>query len=104
MLAGLALFAVGFAAAALLVSLSLGGTPAYWVLVSIGLLGIGVVGVFSPRGVIEAPRPPVWSPRGLTGVSEAAGLPARAVAAVFYVLVAIGVVGNLLVPLVLRPR
>jgi hypothetical protein len=104
MLAGLALFAVGFAAAGLLVTASLGGTPAYWILVSAGLLGIGAAGLFSPRGVVEAGRPPVWSRRGLAGVSEALSLPGRAVATTFYVLVAVGVVGNLLVPLLLRRR
>jgi hypothetical protein len=102
MLAGLALFGVGFAVAGLLVTASLGGTPAYWILVSAGLVGIGVVGGFSPRGVVEVARPPLWSRRGLAGLSEAVGLPGRAVATAFYVLVAIGVVGNLLVPLVLR--
>jgi hypothetical protein len=102
MLAGLTLFGVGFAAAGLLVIASLGGTPAYWVGVSVGLLGVGAAGLFSPRGVVEAERPPVWSRRGLAGVSQALSLPGRAVAATFYVLVAVGVVGNLLVPLLLR--
>jgi hypothetical protein len=104
MLAGLALFGVGFAVAGLLVTTSLGGTPAYWILVSLGLVGIGVVGAFSPRGLVEAARPPVWSRRGLADVSEPLGLPGRAVTAAFYVLVAIGVIGNLLVPLVLHRR
>jgi hypothetical protein len=104
MLVGLALFGAGFAVAGLLVTASLGGTPPYWILVSLGLVGVGVVGGFSPRGVVEAARPPVWSRRGLAGVSQALGLPPRAVTTGFYVLVVVGVIGNLLVPLVLRRR
>jgi hypothetical protein len=104
MLAGLALFSVGFAVAGLLVVASLAGTPAYWIFISAGLVGIGVAGGFSPRGVIEAARPPVWSRRGLVGVSEALRLPARVIAIAFYALVAVGVVGNLLVPLALGRR
>jgi hypothetical protein len=102
MLAGLALFSVGFAVAGLLVTASLGGTPVYWIFISVGLVGIGVAAGFSPRGVAEAARPPVWSRQGLAGVSEALRLPARAIAIAFYALVAVGVVGNLLVPLVFR--
>jgi hypothetical protein len=104
MLLGLAMFAGGLAVAGLLVTAARGGTPAYWILVSVGLVGIGVVGGFSPRGIVEVARPPLWSRRGLAGISEALRLPARAVAAVFYVLLAVGVVGNLLVPLLLRRR
>jgi hypothetical protein len=104
MLTGLALFALGFAVAGILVPASLGSTPAYWIAVSAGLVGIGLVGWSSPRGIVEAARPPVWSRRGLAAISQALGLPGRAVAAGFYVLVAVGVVGNLLVPLVLRRR
>jgi hypothetical protein len=104
MLAGLAMFSVGFAVAGVLVLASLGSTPFYWIVVSVGLLGIGAVGFFSPRGLAEATRPPAWSRRGLQGISEVVGVPPRPVAAVFYVLVAVGVLGNLLVPLVLRRR
>jgi hypothetical protein len=104
MLVGLALFGVGFAVAGLLVTASLGGTPAYWIAVSAGLIGIGAAGFFSPRGVVEAGRPPLWSRRGLAGVSQALSLPVRAVAGTFYVLLAVGVVGNLLVPILLGRR
>jgi hypothetical protein len=102
MVAGLGMFALGFAVAGVLVAAGLAGTPAYWVLISLGLVGIGVVGAFSPRGMVEVARPPLWSRRGLAGVSEAIGLPARAVAVGFYALVGVGVVGNVLVPVVLR--
>jgi hypothetical protein len=102
MLTGLAMFGVGFAVAGALVAASLGGTPPYWITVSIGLLGIGAVGVFSPRGIAEAARPPVWSRRGLQGITDTVGLPRVPVAVVFYALVAVGVIGNLLVPFVVR--
>lgn len=104
MLAGLGMFAIGFAVAGVLVAAALGGTPAYWIAISIGLVGIGVVGGFSPRGLAEAGRPPVWSRRGLAAVSSVVGLPARAVTGAFYALVVLGVAGNLLVPLVFRRR
>jgi hypothetical protein len=104
MLTGLAMFAVGFAVAGVLVVASLGSTPIYWILVTVGLLGIAAVGFFSPRGLTEAARPPVWSRRGLEGISEVLGVPGRPVAGVFYALVAVSVIGNLLVPLVLRRR
>ncbi|MGZ4626840.1 MAG: hypothetical protein ACXV3S_11235 [Kineosporiaceae bacterium] len=104
MLVGLAAFAGGFAAAAGLVTAGLGGTPAYWILVSLGLLGIGFTGFSSPRGPLEGGRPPVWSRRGLAGVSEAVGLPARAVTITFYALLAVGVLGNLVLPVLVRRR
>jgi hypothetical protein len=70
--------------------------------IRVGLLGIGTVGVFSPRGIAEAGRPPVWSRRGLQGITDTVGLPSLPVAVVFYALVAVSVFGNLLVPLVVR--
>jgi hypothetical protein len=101
-LVGLAAFAVGFAVAGLLVVLRDGGTPAYWILVSAGLVGIGMVGFFAPRGAAESARPPVWSPAGLAGVAAPLGLPVRALTVPFYVLVAVGLLGNVLAPVVLR--
>jgi hypothetical protein len=103
-LAGLGAFAVGFAAAGVLVTLHQGGTPAYWSLVSIGLLGIGALGISSPRTVADAGRPAVWSRAGLTAVAEPLGLPWRLVAGAFYGLVAVGVIGNLVIPIVLGGR
>jgi hypothetical protein len=95
------MFALGFAVAGALVAAGAGSTPPYYVAVSVGLVGIGVLGVFSRRVPTEVQPPPVWSPRGLSRIADGAGVPARAVVAGFYVLVAVSVAGNLLVPLVL---
>jgi hypothetical protein len=103
-LAGLGAFAVGFAAAGVLVLLHLGGSPAYWCLVSVGLLGIGALGLASPRTVADAGRPAVWSRAGLAAVAEPLGLPRRAVAGVFYGLLAVGILGNVVLPIVLGQR
>ena len=103
-LVGLAAFGLGFAVAGILVALRQGGTPAYWTLVSLGLLGIGAVGLAQPRSLAESARPPIWSRAGLGDVAEPLGLPRRLVVVGFYVLVAIGVVGNVVVPIVLGRR
>jgi hypothetical protein len=101
-LAGLLLFALGFAVAGVLVAARVGSTPAYYVAISVGLVGIAVLGFFSRRVPAEVPPPPLWSPRGLTRVADGAGVPARLVVVTFYVLIAVSVVGNLLVPLLAR--
>ena len=101
-LTGLVLFALGFAAAGVLVAAGIGSTPGYYLAISVGLVGIGVLGFFSRRVPAEVPPPPVWSPRGLTRVADGAGVPPRLLVVVFYALVAVSVIGNLLVPLTLR--
>jgi hypothetical protein len=63
-LVGLLLFALGFAVAGVLVAAGAGSTPAYYITVSAGLIGIGVLGFFSRRVPTEVQPPPVWSPRG----------------------------------------
>jgi hypothetical protein len=103
-LAGLTAFGLGFAVAGVLVTLHLGGSPAYWCLVSIGLLGIGALGFSAPRTPADAGRPAVWSRAGLAGVAEPLELPAGLVAGAFYVLIAVGVIGNVVLPLVLGPH
>lgn len=103
-IAGLAAFAVGFAAAGVLVLLHRAGSPAYWCLVSVGFLGIGALGIASPRTVADAGRPAVWSRAGLAAVAEPLGLPWRAVAGVFYGLLAVGILGNVVLPIVLGQR
>jgi hypothetical protein len=102
--AGLGAFAVGFAAAGVLVTFHQGGSPAYWCLVSLGLLGVGALGISSPRTVADAGRPAVWSRAGLNAVAEPVGLPARAVAVTFYGLVAVGLLGNVVLPVLARRR
>ena len=101
-LTGLALFAVGFAVAGVLVAAEFASTPAYYLAISVGLVGIGVLGFFSRRVPADVPPPPVWSPRGLTRVADGAGVPPRLLVVGFYALVAVSVIGNLLVPLTLR--
>jgi hypothetical protein len=103
-LAALAVFALGFALAGVLVAAHQGGTPAYWCLVTLGLLGIGALGLSQPRTLTDTPRPPVWSRAGLAAVAQPLGLPAGVVARVFYALIAVGVVGNLLLPAVVGRR
>jgi hypothetical protein len=103
-LAGLGTFAVGFAAAGVLVLLHAGGSPAYWCLVSLGLLGIGALGISSPRTVADVGRPPAWSRAGLTAVAEPLGLPRLTVIAAFYALIAVGLLGNVVLPIVLGRR
>ena len=98
-LAGLGLFAAGFAAGGVLVASGLGSTPGYYVAISVGLVGIGVLGFFSRRVPADVPPPPIWSPRGLTRVAHGAGVPARLLVVGFYALLAISVIGNLVVPL-----
>jgi hypothetical protein len=97
----LAAFGLGFAAAGVLVTLHLGGSPAYWCLVSLGLLGIGAVGFSAPRSPDDAARPPIWSPAGLGGVADPLGLSRVLVTTVFYALVAVGVLGNVVLPILL---
>jgi hypothetical protein len=88
--------------AGVLVAAGLGSTPGYYVTVTIGLLGIAVLGFFSRRVPADVPPPPIWSPRGLTRVADGAGVPARPLVATFYALIAVSVVGNLLLPLLGR--
>lgn len=103
-LAGLTAFGLGFAVAGVLVLAGLGGSPAYWCLVSLGLLGIGAVGFSQPRTLADAARPAVWSRAGLAAVAEPFRLPAGVVAAAFYALLAVGVLGNVVLPIVLGRR
>ena len=88
--------------AGVVVAAGLGSTPWYYITVSIGFIGIAVLGFFSRRVTADVPPPPVWSPRGLTRVADGVGVPARPVVVTFYALIAVSVVGNLLLPLVFR--
>jgi hypothetical protein len=72
------------------------------VAISVGLVGIGVLGFFSRRVPADVPPPAIWSPRGLTRVAHGAGVPARLVVVAFYALVAVSVIGNVVVPLTAR--
>ena len=103
-LGGLAAFALGFAVAGVLVAARQGGTPTYLVAITVGFVGIGVVGLFSRRVPTEVAPPAMWSPRGLDRCAGALGLPTTAVMVVLYGLLAVSVVGNLLIPLVAGRR
>jgi len=96
---GLFAFAAGFALAGLAVLLGAGGQPVYMICVFVGFMGIGAVGFFINRGTVPLPDGAIWSPVGLAAVARGVGLPARAVLVGFYVLVAFGVLVNLLLPL-----
>lgn len=101
-LTGLVAFTAGFAVAAVLVLAGHGSTPPYLVAVTVGLVGIGVIGFFYHRGPAALPAARIWSPTLLRTVVTSLGLPAIPVIAVLYVLAAIGLLGNLVVPLILR--
>jgi hypothetical protein len=101
-LTGLALFAIGFAVAGLIIAVGLAGTPGYYIMISIGLIGIAVLGFSSRRVVADVQPPPVWSPAGLTRVADGAGVPARLVVVTFYALIALSVLGNVVLPLMSR--
>jgi hypothetical protein len=88
--------------AGVLVAAGIGSTPANYLAISVGLVGIGVLGFFSRRVPAEVPPPPIWSPRGLTRVAEGAGVAPRLLVVGFYALLVVSVIGNLLVPLALR--
>lgn len=102
LLTGLAMFVTGFAVAGCLVTARLGGTPGYLVSVTVGLVGVGVVGFFINRGTVPLPPKPIWSPVGIEVLGRALGLPARVLLVGLYGLGAVGVLGNLVVPLVVR--
>ena len=103
LLSGLAMFVTGFAVAGCLVTARFGGTPGYSVSVTVGLIGVGVVGFFINRGTVPLPPKPIWSPIGIEALGRALGLPARVLLVTLYGVGAVGVLGNLVVPLVLHP-
>jgi len=101
-LAGFVLFTAGFAAAGLCVLAGAGGTPGYLVAITAGLVGVGAVGLFWHRGTVDPPEGKIWSPAALRAVITPLGLPALPLIALLYLLAAVGVIGNLVVPAVRR--
>jgi MFS family permease len=99
---GLLGFATGFAAAALVGMIVAPGHPLRYVGWAVGLAGIGVVGFFLRRGTVPLPEQPLWSPTGLRALALGTGLPAVQLMVGFYGLVVVGVVGNILVPVLGR--
>jgi hypothetical protein len=98
-LGGLLAFTLGFAVAGVSVLAGAGGGPLYLAGVGIGLAGVGVVGFFYHRGTVQLPQAKLWSPRLLRALVQPLNLPAGPVIGVLYVLGAVGLVGNLLIPL-----
>lgn len=86
----------------MLVLTGYGSTPPYYVAITVGLVGVGLIGYFYHRGSVTLPAARIWSPVLLRAVTGALGLPAAPVIGVLYVLAGVGVVGNLLVPLIHR--
>jgi hypothetical protein len=102
LLAGLIAFTAGLAAAALLVLAGYGSTPPWLVAITIGLVGVGLIGFFYHRGNVALPSGRIWSPAVLRAVVTSLDLPATPIIAVLYGFGVIGVLGNLVVPLLLR--
>jgi hypothetical protein len=96
------MFVTGFAVAGVLVPAGAAGTPPYYVSVTVGLVGVGVVGFFLNRGTVPLPPRPIWSPDGVAALGRALGLSAPALLIGLYGLGAIGVLGNLVVPVLTR--
>ncbi len=105
LLGGLLLFGAGFALAA---AVSVGnlaggaGSPLYLICVTLGFVGVGVVGFFLNRGTVPLPEGAIWSPIGLRALARALGLPVGGVMALVYGLIGLGVLGNVVVPLLGR--
>jgi hypothetical protein len=102
LLTGLLVFALGFAVAGVLVLAERGASPAYYVAVTIGFFGIGIVGLFLNRGTVPLPDGPIWSRVGLQALGRALQVPAVLLMVVFYGLVAFGVLANFVVPVFVR--
>ncbi len=99
---GLLVFAGGLAVAGLLALVGLAGGPAWSIAFAVGLLAIGAVGLYQRHTLSPVPRPPMWSPAYHAEVTTPLGLPARGFTVLFYVLLAVGLIGNVAVPLVRR--
>ncbi len=101
-LVGLGLFAIGFAAAGVVVATRAGGGAAYYTAVVVGLVGATVLARQGGRVATDVPTPPIWSPRGIGRVADGAGVPALPFVVAFYTLLAVSVVGNVVIPLATR--
>lgn len=99
LLTGLGAFVLGFAVAGVLVTLGAGGRPPYLVAITVGLLGVGLTGVALGRGTVPMPRAPIWSRETLTLIARSAQVPPTPTMVALYVLAAVGVLGNIVIPL-----
>ena len=100
-LVGLALFAGGFAAAGVIVA-ARASSSAYYAAVVVGLIGATVLARQGGRVASDLHAPPIWSPRGVARVADGAAVPALPVVVVFYALIAVSIIGNVVVPLAVR--
>ncbi|HEX2805557.1 MAG TPA: hypothetical protein VHN80_05255 [Kineosporiaceae bacterium] len=101
-LIGLIAFTAGFAAAGLLVLAGWGGTPPYLVSITVGLVGVGVVGFYLHRGTVELPQARIWQPVMLRAFISALRLPESPILVAIYGLGLVGVIGNIVVPMTRR--
>ena len=102
MFAGLMLFGLGSALAGLLAAGGHGRTAPYLVAIVAAFGGLAVLALFVERGSVPLPPGPIWAPAGLAMVGRSAGLPALVVQSVIYGLIAVGVIGNIVIPLLRR--
>jgi hypothetical protein len=101
-LGGLLAFTLGFAVAGLLVLLGRGGTPPYLAAVTIGFAGVGLTGFALGRGPMLELQGPIWGRSVLRSIAGVLELPGTAVVTALYLLGAIGIVGNIVAPLLGR--
>jgi hypothetical protein len=99
MLGGLLLFGLGFAVAAVVGLGGRTGHPLYLAAIGTGFFGVGVVAFFLNRGTVPLPEAPIWSRVGLRALATALNLPSLGVMVAVYGLIAVGIVGNVVVPL-----
>jgi hypothetical protein len=98
LLTGLLLFGLGFVIAAVASLTGVAGGVLYLVGLVVGFGGAAVVALFLNRGTVPLPEAPIWSPTGLRALAEALALPAIGVMVAVYGLIGLGVVGNVVVP------
>ncbi len=97
-LAGLLGFVGGFAVGAV-ENLVVGDAGLGWLIgISVGLAGVGLTGFFLSRGTVPRPEEAIWKPDGLRPWLTSAGVPVVPVMVLFYVLLAVGLVGNFFYP------
>jgi hypothetical protein len=104
-LIGLLGFVTGFALAGMLVLSNQSGSPMWLVAIGFGLVSIAAVGFAVARGGnTPMPSTPIWSPPTLRLLARSAGAPAGGYLFAFYLLLAFGVLGNVVIPLAFGGR
>jgi hypothetical protein len=104
-LAGLFVFAAGFAIAAgfeafaVIASQPAAGRPVYYVGLGSGFVGLGLVALFMNRGTVPLPERALWSPLGVRLLARSAGWPATPTLWLLYAIGLWGVIGNIVIPL-----